>query len=151
MSSELHNSGSLLRPFKQVFLCHSSLDTSRAKVLYGNLKDLGFRPWMDVMDLVPGQDWAFEITKAIEASAAMLVLLTSDSVRQLGYVETEIRTALAVAENKPKGTIFVIPIKLTFCDIPPQLKSLHWLDLSGVETGGAEKLVEALDRSVIKY
>ncbi len=73
---------------------------------------------MDAMDLVPGQDWAFEIKKAIEGSAAMLVLLTRDSVRQLGYVDAEIKMALAVADHKPKGAIFVIPLKLTFCDIP---------------------------------
>jgi TIR domain len=103
MSSGRHNPASLLRPFKQVFLCHSSLDTNRAKALYGGLKETGFRPWMDAMNLLPGQDWAFEITKAIEASAAMLVLLTRDSTRHLGYVETEIANALAVADKKPKA------------------------------------------------
>jgi TIR domain len=101
---------------------------------------------MDTMDLLPGQDWAFEIEKAIEASSAMVVLLTRDSTRQLGYVETEIRQALEAAQKRPKGSIFIIPLKLTFCDPPPQLKSLHWLDLSGHEPGSFDRILEVLDR-----
>jgi hypothetical protein len=76
----------------------------------------------------------------------MLVILTRDSTRQPGYVETEIRTALEVADRKPKGTIFLVPVKLTFCDLPSQLKSLHWLDLSGHESDGFEKLLQVLDK-----
>jgi hypothetical protein len=39
-------------------------------------------------------------------------------VTKEGYVQREIRRAIEVAEEKPEGTIFIVPVKLEECDVP---------------------------------
>ena len=40
----------------------------------------GATAWIDVKDLLPGQDWRHSITTAIRASACFIALLSSASV-----------------------------------------------------------------------
>jgi hypothetical protein len=41
----------------RIFLCHASDDKERVRELYRQLKEAGFRPWLDEEDLLPGQKW----------------------------------------------------------------------------------------------
>ena len=50
----------------RIFLCHSLGDKAQVRDLHSRLKSDGIRCWFDEEDLVPGQDWDLEITKAIE-------------------------------------------------------------------------------------
>jgi TIR domain len=52
----------------QIFLCHASEDKAAVETIYGRLKALGYEPWLDKKDLLPGQRWRIEIPKAISAS-----------------------------------------------------------------------------------
>lgn len=47
----------------QVFLCHSRADKAAAKELYKKLKADGYDPWLDAVNLIPGQDWEMEIKR----------------------------------------------------------------------------------------
>ena len=38
------------------FLCHASEDTAQVREVYHRLKALGFEPWLDEVDILPGQD-----------------------------------------------------------------------------------------------
>jgi hypothetical protein len=64
------------------------------------------------------------------------------SINKEGFVQKEIRIALDVADEKPEGTIFVIPARLEQCDVPQRLSHLHWVDL--FEKDGYEHLYKAL-------
>jgi hypothetical protein len=72
----------------------------------------------------------------------VIVCLSRSSITKEGYVQKEIRYALDVAEEKPEGTIFLIPARLDECEIPERLKSLHWVDL--FKDPGYQKLLRAL-------
>ena len=76
-----------------------------------------------------GQDWDFEIRKAVKGSDVVIVCLSRSSVTKAGYVQKEIRAALDVADEKPDGDIFLIPLRLETCNVPDRLKKLHWVDL----------------------
>ena len=61
---------------------------------------------------MPGQDWDLEIQKAVHKSDTVVVCLSNSSITKEGYIQKEIRFALDVADEKPEGTIFLIPARL---------------------------------------
>jgi hypothetical protein len=135
------------KPFLKVFLCHSSGDKPAVRRLYRYLLDQGIDAWLDEEKLVPGQDWNFEISKALDSSDIILVCLSKSSVDKEGYVQREIKVALDKALEKPEGTIFIIPARLEECELPYRLRQYQWVDL--FENGGREKLMKALELRAI--
>lgn len=125
-----------------VFLCHASEDKPMVRKLYERLYEDAFLPWLDSEDLLPGQDWDYEIRNAVRASDAVLVCLSGHATQKSGYVQKEIAHALDAAEEKPEATIFIIPVLLEPCTIPTRLRKWQWVDL-GTEKG-YEKLLLAL-------
>lgn len=126
----------------KVFLCHSSGDKPAVRELYTRLQADGFDPWLDEEDILPGQDWRREIPKAVRSTEAIIVCLSHVSITKEGYVQTEIVEALDVADQKPEGTIFVIPLRLEDCEIPERLS--RWQAGRLFAARGYEQLVQAL-------
>jgi len=113
----------------RVFLCHSSQDKPIVRELYQRLNAEGWiDPWLDEEKLLPGQDWDMEIEKAVEATDAVIVCLSNNSVSKEGYVQRELRSALEIALEKPEETIFIIPLRLDNCDPPRRLRVWHYAD-----------------------
>src|SRR5690606_7007254 len=109
------------RPLR-VFLCHASQDKPAVRELYERLDSEGWMDiWLDEEKLYPGQDWDFEIEKAVEAADVVIVCLSSNSVTKEGYVQRELRFVLQIADYKPDGTIFVVPVRLDDCPLPRRL------------------------------
>ena len=113
----------------KVFLCHSSNDKPAVREIYARLKAEGWiDPWLDEEKLFPGQDWDLEIEKAVEETDAVLVFLSDNSVSKEGYIQKEIRFVLNMAEYKPEGTLFILPLRLNECPLPRRLRSWHYVD-----------------------
>jgi len=108
-----------------LFLCHSADDKPTVRDLYKRLAAVGLDVWLDEVNLLPGQDWDLEITKAVQSSHIVIVCLSLSSVRKIGYVQTEIRRALDAAERQPEGSIFLIPLRLDECEVPQGEVSLY--------------------------
>jgi len=125
-----------------VFLCHSHGDKEFVRDLYVKLLAEGFDPWLDQEKLLPGQDWQYEIARAVRKSDVVAVCMSLSSVSKEGFLQKEIKSALDVADEKPEGTIFIIPARIEECTIPDRLRRWHWVDL--FHKGGYEKLVKAL-------
>lgn len=128
----------------QVFLCYSSEDKPAIGELYLRLQADGVQPWFNDEDLLPGQKWRTEIPKAVRTADVVLICLSPSSVSRPGYVQTEIKLALEVADEQPEGSISVIPVRLEECDVPDRIKGLHWANL--FEEHGYERLMQALQR-----
>lgn len=111
-----------------VFLCHGSEDKGAVRDIYLRLRKDGVMPWLDEVDILPGQDWDSEIRRAVRQSHVILVCLSSSSVRKEGYLQKEIRFALDTADEKPDGTIFIIPVKFDDCELPERLRRWQWVD-----------------------
>lgn len=126
----------------RAFLCHSSGDKEPVRVLYKRLLGDDFAPWLDEVDLLPGQDWDAEIRKAVRDSHVAIVCLSKASTTKAGYVQKEIKVALDVADEQPEGTIFIIPLRLEPCIVPERLKKWQWVDLFSPD--GYQKLIKAM-------
>jgi hypothetical protein len=126
----------------KVFLCHSSDDKPAVRQLYRRLLNESIDPWLDEEKLLPGQDWQFEIWKAVRSSDIVIACFSRGSITKDGFVQKEIKYALDLADEKPEGTLFLIPVKLEECDIPERLRRWQWLDF--FEKGSYEKLMRSL-------
>ncbi|MBK8784689.1 MAG: SUMF1/EgtB/PvdO family nonheme iron enzyme [Anaerolineales bacterium] len=133
----------MTRPLS-VFLCHASQDKPAVRELYKRLSsEKWIDPWLDEENLLPGQDFDFEIIKAARDADAIIICLSKVSVAKEGYVNKEIRRALDVADEKPEGTIYVIPLRLDECEPSfERLKKLHWADY--FNPNSHEKLLKSL-------
>jgi formylglycine-generating enzyme required for sulfatase activity len=128
----------------RVFLCHASQDKPAVRELYARLKsEPWIDPWLDEENLLAGQDFDLEIYRATRDADAMIICLSRVSVAKEGYVNKEIRRALEIAQEKPEGTIYVIPLRLDDCTPSfEQLKKLHWADY--FTPNAHERLVRSL-------
>ena len=126
----------------RVFLCHSSGDKPSVRVLYSQLKFAGVAPWLDEMNLLPGQEWEREIPNAVRSSDIVIVCLSREAISKRGFVQREIRIALDVADEQPEGAMYIIPLKLEECDVPERLRKWHWIN--SFEAGAFERLLQSL-------
>jgi hypothetical protein len=110
----------------RIFLCHASEDKPQVCDVYNRLRAIdGFEPWLDEIDILPGQDWNYEIEQALENSDFVLVFLSTRSVKKIGYVQREFKRALERSEEMPEGFIHTIPVKLDDCTAPRQFRRHH--------------------------
>jgi len=126
----------------KVFLCHSKDDKDKVKKLYRRLVADSFDAWLDEVKLMPGQDWDLEIQKAVRNSDTVVVCLSNSSTTKEGYIQKEIRFALDIADEKPEGTIFLVPVRLEDCTVPNRISRFQWVDL--FQKTGYSKLRESL-------
>lgn len=126
----------------KVFLLHARQDEKLVRRLYQRLVREGADVWLDQMKLLPGQDWAYEIRKAIQTSDIVIACLSAQFNRQGGYRHEELRIALEKAASLPDGVTFLIPARLEACDLPEPLRRWQCLDL--FKTGGYKNLIRVL-------
>jgi hypothetical protein len=145
--------GSVTAAPRRIFLAHAHDDKLEVRKLYTELKARGFDPWLDEVDLMPGQIWKVEIRKAIRQAAVFLACLSSRSVEKVGYVQNEFRLALSEFGKRPPGSIFLVPVRLDKCDVPDlqipdfglSLQDIQWVDLW--QEGGFDRLVGAIEHA----
>lgn len=144
----------------RIFLAHASEDKAAVTDLYHRLKKSGFQPWLDQVDLLPGQSWRAEIPKAIKNSHVFIACLSEKSVKKQGYIQREFKMALNEMADRPSGQIYLIPLRLDECRIPElrqeeygiSLTDYQWVNffepdgydrlVKGIETGFADVLAK---------
>lgn len=108
-----------------IFLSYASPDYERVHEYYTALVADGLDPWLDKQKLVAGQNWDFEIKRALARADIIVVFLSENSISRRGYIQKEIRIALDQAQSKLHEDIYVVPVMLDAVPIPPQLEAIH--------------------------
>jgi hypothetical protein len=65
----------------RIFISYAQEDTAIARQLAKTLREADFEPWFDQEALSPGDNWATESGRAIEASYAIVFLISKESLR----------------------------------------------------------------------
>src|SRR5688572_10635810 len=130
----------------RVFLLYARGDQDAVHRLYNRLGKDGAKAWMDLEKLFPGQDWEYEIRKAIQQSDIVIVCLSRGFIKQGGYRHEELRIALEKANSVPTGEIFIIPARLEMCDLPETLRRWQRVDL--FEADGYKNLMSAVKKHI---
>lgn len=131
----------------KVFLCHASEDKSEVRELYQQLSAENWMDvWLDSEKLLPGQDWDLEIERAVGKANIVITCISKHSIDKEGYIQRELRAVLSLAEEKPEGTIFVIPLKLEDCLVPRRLQNWQWVDYfpNSERSRAYQRLLESL-------
>jgi formylglycine-generating enzyme required for sulfatase activity len=133
----------------RIFLCHASEHKVQVREVYHRLQAIdGFEPWLDEEDLLPGQDWAREIPKALQTSDFILIFLSRNSVTKRGYVQREMKLALDAWQELPEGTIHTIPVRIDECEVPESFRRYHWANL--FDPSGFDRMVRAIRAEIAK-
>lgn len=126
----------------QIFISYTKKNKENAEEIYQKLTVAGFKPWMDIKDLLPGEEWSIAIPKAIRSSDFFLAIFSKESVGKRGYLQRELKHALDIWEEMLEDDIYFIPVRLDECDIPDQFRRFQWLDL--FDSNGYPKLIKAI-------
>jgi hypothetical protein len=126
----------------QICLCYAREDRQKVESLYQQLSDAGFRPWMDIKNILPGEKWQRSIQHALQQSQFFLACVSLTSVIKRSYLRRELREALEKRQEMLDSDIYLIPVRLEECEIPEELREHQGVDL--FEEDGWTRLVEAL-------
>jgi len=130
-----------------IFLLHARQDEMSVRRLYQRLVKEGADVWLDQEKLLPGQDWAHEIHKAIHRSDVVIACLSRQFNKQGGFRHEELRIAVEKANSLPEGMPFLIPARLQKCELPAPLSRWQRVDL--FEPDGIKKLLEVLKQWMV--
>jgi hypothetical protein len=129
-----------------VFISHARENRKQASALCSNLTKNNIKAWIDWKDLLGGDDFDFEIKKAIKEKIDYFIFLNSAELegRNEGYVIKELKTAIDRQEGFKKGFRFIIPITFDETKEMEEFKSLNQLFLTGPDD--IDRLVSAIKR-----
>jgi hypothetical protein len=121
---------------KHVFLSYVRENIAEVRRLHDDLITAGENVWWD-QDILGGQNWKLEVRRAMQSSYAVVVCLSQElQARSKSGVYPEISDAIDAYRQYAPGSVFLIPIRLSECDIPPimidatrSLDSLQYVDL----------------------
>jgi formylglycine-generating enzyme required for sulfatase activity len=113
----------------RIFISYAREDEQAVRRLHRKLIDAGFEPWLDKVDLLPGEQWQPAIEKALREADFLIICLSNTSVQKRGFVQREFKTALDLWQDKLSHDIYLIPVRLEHCEPPGELSKFQWLDL----------------------
>lgn len=98
----------------KIFMSHSIHDKNLAEDLARRLADGGFEVWRAAEQVLPGENFALKIGRALEESDAMIVLVSPDSMRS-----EQVRGEISYALASPRYAGRVVPIVIRQTDEMP--------------------------------
>lgn len=131
----------------KVFISHAHTDAALVAQITEALQRSGLEVWDADREILPGDNWAGEVARALEESQAMVVLLTPDAANS-PWVKREIEYALG-AKNYANR---LIPVVVGDPDgfpgeLPWIARRLPWFQLensAATDTPAVEAIAEAI-------
>lgn len=112
----------------KVLVTYCREDAPAAEACCETFRSWGCKALMDLTTIVPGRRWREQILANIRAADAVVVLLSRHILRKNRVFHWELQQVLEQAKRFDDSDVFVIPVRLEPCPIPPQLKDLHCFD-----------------------
>ena len=132
----------------RVFVSHSSKDKPFVRRLSEDLLDLGVPIWFDDWEIAPGDSIIERVYSGLDASDALLVVLSQESVKSR-WVSEEL--SVAVMRRLSADDIRVIPVLLQDCAIPTPLKHIKYSDFRTSYEAGIVSLLEGIAPSTTAW
>ena len=128
----------------KVFISHADTDETFARKVVAGLEEAGFEAWDASREILPGDNWAAKIARALQESEAMVVLLSPNALRS-SAVRREIDYALG-EQRYSNRLIPVLPKELNEEEVPWILRHLRVIQLGEdvKEEEGIHQIAQAL-------
>lgn len=131
-----------------VFLSYARSDMGAVENIRKMLMSSGSQIWMDIHDMVGGEDWERAIERAINDCEVFIAVLSENSVGRRGMVQKELGNALRKLDEMLPQDIYIVPVRLDQCPIPERLSHLHLIEWNGGKNSHllVQSVTAALDR-----
>lgn len=104
---------------------------------------------MDYKNILPGQNWDFEIQRELTKASVIVVFLSHISVNHRGYVQRELKFAIDRMQDKLIDDVYLIPVLLDEgLEIPQELRAFHAIAASDPEC--IPKITAALEHQAAR-
>ena len=129
----------------KVFISLADTDEPLVKKIATVLEEAGLEVWDAARDIMPGDNWANKVGQALQESEAMVVLLTSESLKS-SWVRWEIEYALGEQGYRKRLIPVLAQKELSKEDVPWILRHLHMIKLAehAKEEEGIKQIAQAL-------
>jgi TIR domain len=111
----------------EVFLCHSSADKGRVRMVHDDLMNLGASCWLDENKIKVGESIVAKIDEALGSSKTMIAFLSKRSVQSM-WAKKEWQSFLS--RQLSGGQLKILPAVLEDCEIPSILADIKFADSS---------------------
>lgn len=126
---------------KSVFLCHSSVDKGKVRMVNDDLMNLGVNCWLDENKIKVGDSIVSTISEGLATSQTMIVFLSSVSVDSM-WARKEWQSFLA--RQLSENTVRILPALLEDCKVPSILADIKYADFRGGYYDGFKQIYNAL-------
>jgi hypothetical protein len=131
-----------------VFIAYAVEDLAIVRRLCDALRDVGCSPWLDKDRLLPGQNWTQSIERAISEADAFVACFSPRSVSKRGMFQSELRHAIDCAQRRPLDDVFLLPVRLERCAVPPTIaEQVQYVDLFPDWERGVKRLTRSIRRA----
>jgi TIR domain-containing protein/uncharacterized protein DUF3298 len=113
----------------KIFLGYPSERMSEAKRVWTFLSSLGLDIWFNEDRVLPGQIWRREQDAAQETADLILHIISPEVLNRAGEVQRELKRTLELADSRPFGDMFLIPIRVEGAPLPTELSRFQYVDL----------------------
>lgn len=127
-----------------IFMGYSHEDREAVMTVYHSIKGAGYRSWLDVEDLVPGEMWFTEVDKAIRKADIKLMFFSSQPKSKEGSVSKELKIAIDNSIMSDKES-FLILVRLDNVELPVELRHFHCIDYFLPD--GLDRLLDAIEHA----
>jgi WD40 repeat protein len=110
------------------FVSYSRAQADFAQWLVAAGRARGRTFWLDAADIPPAAEWRDELLQAIRSASAVVCVLTASWL-----ASPECRRELEIARDHGKRLVTVRLQDIAYDDIPPELRSLQWIDALSIE------------------
>jgi len=131
-----------------VFISYATADRTEVLKFHQDLLERGIDPFLDIMDILPGDDVVMSINGALERSD-FYVLVWSAAARDRYWVNSEISAAMVLEQRRARPFVFIV--RLDDSELPPVLAPRRYLDAFGGRRAAAADQLAAVwtrDRAV---
>ena len=131
----------------KVFISHAYTDEPFVKKVVAGLEKVGLEVWDATREILPGDNWADKVARALKESEAMVVLLTPDALRS-NWVRWGVEYALGEQSYRNRLIPVIVgdPQEISKEDVPWILRRLHMIDMGeyAEEEEGINQIAQVL-------
>lgn len=131
----------------KVFISYSSRDKQFTLKLAQNLKDAGIPVWYDSWEIKVGDSIIEKIEQGIKGSDYLIIILSKASTTSK-WVQEELSAAKTIEIGR-RG-VFILPVLIENCDIPPLIASKRYADFRDNYEKGLNELLDVFGRTHIR-
>ena len=125
-----------------VFMSHNSRDKAFVRRLANKLKVDGIDVWLDEIEIKIGESIHQKVNDGIAKSDFFAIVLSQSSVDSK-WVQDELSSASSIEKYQDRG-IFILPILIEECDVPPLLLDRRYANFSEDEEAAYVELLDSL-------